>query len=479
LHGLKRILYEPLKITHYLQRRAIDYRSSKNIVMLNMKPSSNTEQAIWTISALNFEVKTMLSEGIGTLWIEGEISNFMCPASGHWYFTLKDKRAQCRAAMFKGKNNRVGFLPKNGQQVLVKAQVTLYEARGEYQLIVDHVEDAGVGELMRQYEKLKSELDKEGLFSNKLKQPLPTHPKKIGIITSSTGAAIRDVISVISRRAPHIPVLVFPTTVQGEQASDQILKALKLVKSNGECDVLLMVRGGGSLEDMWCFNDERIAREIAHFPIPVVTGIGHEIDFTLADFAADFRAPTPSVAAESVTPDCFELMQNIDYQVSQLVFQMTTKLAQNEDFLTQRQKRLANQHPTRQFDQLAMRLKFNYEKLIEQNQNRLSREQHRLQLCQSSIRQSTPLKVIVKKQEHLNQLSINKVNAVKQSLLLAEHQLAIQARSLDTLSPLKTLSRGFAKISKQQKLVSSVKQLIKGDAIEIALSDGNKQATII
>jgi exodeoxyribonuclease VII large subunit len=446
--------------------------------MLKMKPSSNTEHAIWTISALNFEVKTMLSEGIGTLWIEGEISNFVCPASGHWYFTLKDKRAQCRAAMFKGKNNRVGFLPKNGQQVLVKAQVTLYEARGEYQLVVEHVEDAGVGELMRQYEKLKNELDKEGLFSASLKQPLPTHPKKIAIITSPTGAAIRDVISVINRRAPHIPVLVFPTMVQGEQAADQILKALQLVKSNGECDVLLMVRGGGSLEDMWCFNDERIAREIAHFPIPVVTGIGHEIDFTIADFAADFRAPTPSVAAESVTPDRFELMQTIDYQVSQLVYQMTSKLARNNDFLTQRQKRLANQHPTRQFDQLAMRLKFNYEKLVEQNQNQLSTAQHRLQLCQLSIRQSTPLQVIDRKHDHLNQLLKHTVNAMKQNLLIAEHKLAIQARSLDTLSPLKTLSRGFAKVSKRQKLVSSIEQLTTGDAIEITLRDGSKQATI-
>ena len=443
-----------------------------------MKPSSKTEQAIWTISALNFEVKTMLSEGIGTLWIEGEISNFVCPASGHWYFTLKDKRAQCRAAMFKGKNNRVGFLPKNGQQVLVKAQVTLYEARGEYQLVVEHVEDAGVGELMRQYEKLKSDLDREGLFSANLKQPLPTHPKKIGIITSSTGAAIRDVISVISRRAPHIPVLVFPTVVQGEQASVQILKALQLVKSNGECDVLLMVRGGGSLEDMWCFNDERIAREIAHFDIPVVTGIGHEIDFTIADFAADLRAPTPSAAAESVTPDRFELMQTIDYQVSQLVSQITSMLTRNNDFLTQRQKRLTNQHPTRQFDQLALRLKFTYEKLLEQNQHQLSTAQHRMQLCQSSIRQSTPLQVIGEKQDHLNQLSINNLNAVKQSLLLAEHKLAIQARSLDTLSPLKTLSRGFAKVSKQRKLISSVKQLSAGDTIEIALSDGSKQAII-
>ena len=444
-----------------------------------MKPSSIINQAIWTISALNFEVKTMLSEGIGTLWIEGEISNFVRPASGHWYFTLKDNKAQCRAAMFKGKNNRVGFQPKNGQHVLVKAQVTLYEARGEYQLVVEHLEDAGVGELMRQYEKLKSDLEQEGLFSTALKKALPAQPKKIGIITSPTGAAIRDAISVIRRRAPHIPVLLFPTAVQGDQAADQILKALQLVKANNECDVLLMIRGGGSLEDMWCFNDERIAREIASFPIPVVTGIGHEIDFTIADFAADFRAPTPSVAAESVTPDRFELMQTIDYQLNRLTRQILSQLDTSNDLLTHRHKRLANQHPSRQFAQLAMRLKFNYDKLVEQSRNHLAAEQHRLQLCHSSIRQTTPLQVIEKKQNHLLHLTRNKVNAAKQRLLLAEHQLAIQSRSLDTLSPLKTLSRGFAKVSKQKKLVSSVNQLSTGDLIDITLSDGSKQATVI
>ncbi|MFT5656979.1 MAG: exodeoxyribonuclease VII large subunit [Gammaproteobacteria bacterium] len=443
-----------------------------------MRSSSASKQAIWTISALNFEVKTMLSQGIGTLWIEGEVSNFACPASGHWYFTLKDSRAQCRAAMFKGKNNRVGFLPKNGQQILIKAQVTLYEARGEYQLVVEHLEDAGVGELMRRYEKLKRDLEKEGLFSSESKRPLPAQPKKIGIVTSPTGAAIRDALSVIRRRAPHIPVLIFPTVVQGESAAEQILKALQLVRANNECDVLLLIRGGGSLEDMWCFNDERLAREIASFPIPVVTGIGHEIDFTIADFAADFRAPTPSVAAETVTPDRYELMQNIDYQLNRLTTQMLSRLSTSDEWLKQRHKRLANQHPSQQFDQLAMRLTFNYEKLLERFNSHLSSRQHRLQLCHSSIRQSTPLPMIEQKLDRLNQLRHDQTNAAMRQILLAEHKLAMHAKSLDTLSPLKTLSRGFAKLSKNQKLVSSVQQLSKGDEIEIMLSDGSKHAII-
>ena len=443
-----------------------------------MNPRLTGSDTIWTISALNFEVKTMLSEGIGSLWIEGEISNFACPASGHWYFTLKDERAQCRAAMFKGRNNRVGFLPKNGQHVLIRAQVTLYEARGEYQLVVDHLEDAGVGELMRRYEVLKSKLDREGLFDGRLKQPIPAQPKKIGIVTSPTGAAIHDVLSVLRRRAPHIPVLLFPTVVQGEQAAAQILQAMRNVKKHGGCDVLLLVRGGGSLEDMWCFNDETLAREIAHFPIPVVTGIGHEIDFTIADFVADLRAPTPSVAAETISPDRFELMQSVDEHLRRISNQTNQQLTHANEQLAGLNKRLQVQHPQRQFQALKIRLNYAYEALLERNRNHINNQKHRLRLCQSVIAQSSPLIRIRQQRETLNSLHNGITSAMKQQVLVAKHRLAIQAKSLDALSPLKTLSRGFAKISKNRKLVSSVDQLSSGDEIDITLSDGNKQATV-
>jgi len=210
-----------------------------------MKTAPSENDAIWSVSALNFEVKTILSEGIGSLWIEGEVSNFVEPASGHWYFTLKDERAQCRAAMFKGRNSRMGFTPVNGQSVLVKAQVTLYETRGEYQLIVDHIEDAGVGELKRFYEQLKHRLDKEGMFAQSRKKPLPAQPRHIGIITSPSGAAIRDALSVIRRRAPHVPVTIFPTQVQGDQAAGKIRHSLAQLEKFGRCDIVLMIRGGG------------------------------------------------------------------------------------------------------------------------------------------------------------------------------------------------------------------------------------------
>ncbi len=443
-----------------------------------MQPAQPANEAIWTVSALNFEVKTMLSQGIGTLWIEGEISNFARPASGHWYFTLKDEKAQCRAAMFKGRNSRVSFLPENGQKVLLRAQVTLYEARGEFQLVVDHLEDAGVGELMRRYEQLKAQLDKEGLFDRALKKPLPAHPKQIALVTSASGAAIRDVLSVIARRAPHIPVVVFPTPVQGETAASQIRQALKRVVDFGDCDVVLLVRGGGSLEDLWCFNDEALARDIFAFPIPLVTGVGHEIDFTIADFVADLRAPTPSVAAESITPDINELMQGIDDRVARLLGQLGLRLEQSRERLGYLLKALDQQHPTRQFEQLKLRLYHAYRSLLERQRARLGEDRHRLRLCQSTLAQSSPQVTIAQHQQKLARLLENHQSSIRQKLLLARHQLSLHSRSLDTLSPLKTLARGFATISKDDKLVTSVTQLSHGDEIDITLTDGKKRATV-
>jgi exodeoxyribonuclease VII large subunit len=443
-----------------------------------MQPNQPTTEAIWSVSALNFEVKTMLNQGIGTLWIEGEISNFACPASGHWYFTLKDEKAQCRAAMFRGRNSRVAFQPQNGQKVLVRAQVTLYEARGEFQLVVDHLEDSGVGELMRRYEQLKAQLGQEGLFDTALKKPVPTHPQKIALVTSASGAAIRDVLSVIERRAPHIPVVVFPTPVQGDSAAGQIRQALQRVAAYGECDLVLLVRGGGSLEDLWCFNDEALAREIVTFPIPVVTGVGHEIDFTIADFVADLRAPTPSVAAESTTPDINELMQGIDDRVARLLGQLELRLGKSRDKLGYLQKALDQQHPTRQFEQLKLRLTHAYGSLLERQRSRLAQERYRLSLCQSTLTQASPYVTIRQHRERLTRLLENQLAAMRQKLLLARHQLSLQSRSLDTLSPLKTLARGFATISKGDRLVTSAQQLSSGDDIDITLTDGKKQARV-
>jgi exodeoxyribonuclease VII large subunit len=443
-----------------------------------MQPTQPGQEAIWSVSALNFEVKTMLSRGIGTIWVEGEISNFASPASGHWYFTLKDDKAQCRAAMFRGRNSRLGFRPENGQKVLVRAQVTLYEARGEFQLVVDHLEDAGIGELMRRYEQLKARLGQEGLFDPALKKSIPAHPRKIGIVTSTTTAAIRDVLSVIERRAPHIPVVVYPAPVQGEAAAAQLREALDRAARHDACDVVLLVRGGGSLEDLWCFNDEALARDIAAFPLPLVTGIGHEIDFTIADFAADLRAPTPSVAAETITPDIQDLMQDLDYRVSRIRGEMENRLQQSRDRLRYLLRSLDQQHPTRQFAQLRLRLQHACDSLLGRIRYRLGEENHRARLAQTGLLRANPGDRIRQRQERVANLSLAQQTAVRQQLLRAKHAVELHLRSLDALNPAKTLARGFATVSKPDGLVTSVKQLDSGDEIEIVLADGKADAII-
>ncbi len=443
-----------------------------------MLPNQPTTEAIWSVSALNFEVKNLLQQGLGTLWIEGEISNFACPASGHWYFTLKDDKAQCRAAMFRGRNTRVGFQPQNGQKVLVRAQVSLYEARGEFQLIVDHLEDAGVGELMRRYEQLKAKLAAEGLFDADRKKQLPGHPRHIALITSTTGAAIRDVLSVIARRAPHIPVLVFPTAVQGDAATAEIRRALAKVREHATCDVVLLVRGGGSLEDLWCFNDEQLARDLAEFPLPVVTGVGHEIDFTIADFVADLRAPTPSVAAESITPDRNELMLGIDDRVARMLGQLEGRLLQARERLGFVARALDQQHPARQVEQFRLRLQQVYTRLRERLQVRLAEDRYRLQLCHSILAQVDPRLRIDRHRERLDRLLADHQDAMQKTLLLARHRLSLQSRTLDTLSPLKTLARGFATVSKQDRLVTSATELERDDSVEIRFVDGTTRARV-
>src|SRR5271155_4049554 len=258
---------------------------------------------VYSVSRLNREVRVLLERGFGSLWLEAEISNLAKPSSGHWYFSLKDATAQVRCCMFRQRNMLCAFAARDGQKVLVRARIGLYEQRGEYQLVIDHMEDAGLGALKRQFEELSARLAAEGLFAPERKRPLPVLPKRIGVITSPSGAAVRDILHVLARRFAAVPVLIYPVAVQGAAAAAEIVAALSLAGRRAECDVLILARGGGSLEDLWAFNDEALARAIAACPVPVVSGIGHEVDFTIADFAADVRAATPSAAAEIVVPD--------------------------------------------------------------------------------------------------------------------------------------------------------------------------------
>ncbi|MGH8269945.1 MAG: exodeoxyribonuclease VII large subunit, partial [Steroidobacteraceae bacterium] len=283
------------------------------------EPDAAPGRSVYTVSRLNKEVRTMLERGLGVIWVEGELSNFAQPSSGHWYFSLKDRDAQVRCAMFRLKNAALGFTPKAGQQVIARGRVSLYEPRGEYQLIVDHLEEAGLGALQREFERLKAKLAAEGLFASERKRGLPRFPRRIAVVTSPTGAAVRDVLNILARRFPPAAVLVYPTPVQGAAAAPAIAQALQLASARMDCDVLILARGGGSLEDLWAFNDEQVARAIRACAIPVVTGIGHEIDFTIADFAADARAPTPSGAAELVAPDrvaCLEALARMESRMT-------------------------------------------------------------------------------------------------------------------------------------------------------------------
>lgn len=303
--------------------------------------STQNSPSIYTVSRLNQTVRLLLEQEMGQVWISGEISNFSQPSSGHWYFTLKDDTAQVRCAMFRNSNRRVAFRPQHGQQVLVRANITLYEPRGDYQIIVESMQPAGEGLLQQQYEQLKQKLSAEGLFDPIHKQSLPAPARQVGVITSKTGAALHDVLHVLQRRDPSLPVIIYPTAVQGADAPLQIVRAIELANLRDECDVLIVGRGGGSLEDLWSFNDERVARAIFTSKIPVVSAVGHETDVTIADFVADLRAPTPSAAAEIVSRNQTELLRQIQSQQQRMEMAMDYYLAQRSRRFTQLHHRLA------------------------------------------------------------------------------------------------------------------------------------------
>src|SRR3990172_11056784 len=318
--------------------------------MINMKEESPeqpdaTQRDIYSISRLNHEVRGMLEADFPMIWVEGEISNIARPSSGHLYFSLKDETAQVRCAMFRTRSRHIGLNPDNGMQVLARARVSLYEPRGDFQLIVEQMEETGDGALRRAFELLKQRLSAEGLFDPAHKIPLPALPRQIGIITSPSGAAIRDILHVLKRRFPALPVLIYSIPVQGASAAPEIARMINLAAQRNECDVLILARGGGSLEDLWAFNEEMVARAIYHCPIPIITGIGHEIDFTIADFAADVRAPTPSAAAELVSPDRAQMLHVVKNVEARLAHLARAMLARQRERLTWLQRRLV--HPGR------------------------------------------------------------------------------------------------------------------------------------
>jgi len=428
---------------------------------------------ILTVSRLNREVRTLLEGSFPLLWIEGEISNFACPSSGHWYFTLKDEQAQVRCAMFRNRNQLCRFKPVNGMQVLVRAKVGLYEGRGEFQVIAEHIEEAGDGALRRAFDALKAKLDKEGLFDPALKKPIPTLPRSIGVITSPTGAAIHDILSVLERRFPALPVIIYPTPVQGITAAEKIAAMIDLAVSRNECDVLLVTRGGGSLEDLWAFNEEVLARAIHRCPLPVVSAIGHEVDFTIADFVADYRAPTPSAGAEHLSPHQDEWRLALDNRLQQLKNTVHHHLQQCQQQLLHNSARLKQFHPGIRLVQNAQRLDNLELRYQNARQTLLERCKSRVEQLSTKLLQQSPIYKInyYRDKQHNLRHSLNQ--AISQKIKNSQLSLISVSRALDTISPLSTLDRGYSILRKKDRTIIKSKQQIQvGESIQAQLTDG-------
>ncbi|AWQ50471.1 exodeoxyribonuclease VII large subunit [Serratia marcescens] len=429
--------------------------------------------SIFTVSRLNQTVRQLLEMEMGQIWLSAEISNLSQPASGHWYFTLKDDRAQVRCAMFRNSNRRVTFRPQNGQQVLVRASITLYEPRGDYQLIAESMQPAGDGLLQQQFEQLKQRLSAEGLFDQQFKQPLPVPAKCVGVITSASGAALHDILQVLQRRDPSLPIVIYPTSVQGAEAPMQIVRAIETANRRDECDVLIVGRGGGSLEDLWSFNDERVARAIFASRIPIVSAVGHETDVTIADFVADLRAPTPSAAAELVSRNQLELLRQLQSQQQRLEMAMDYYMAQRQQQFTRIHHRLQQQHPHLRLAR-QQTLLFKLQRRMEDGmQQQLRLAARRSERAQQRLAQVQPQGRIHRYQQRVQQQEYRLQQAMERQLNAYRQRFGVACSQLETVSPLATLARGYSVTQTPRgELLKTTKQAQVGELLKTRLQDG-------
>ncbi|HAB24351.1 MAG: exodeoxyribonuclease VII large subunit [Pantoea sp.] len=436
---------------------------------MSLPPVAN----VFTVSRLNTTVRQLLEQEMGSVWLSAEISNFSQPASGHWYFTLKDDGAQVRCAMFRNSNRRVTFRPQHGQQILVRATITLYEPRGDYQLIIESMHPAGEGALQQQFELLKAKLASEGLFDQQHKQPLPEPAKQVGVITSATGAALHDVLRVLHRRDPSLPVIIYPTPVQGADAPAAIVRAIELANQRAECDVLIVGRGGGSLEDLWSFNEERVARAIFASRIPVVSAVGHETDVTIADFVADLRAPTPSAAAEIVSRNQTELLRQLLSQQQRLEMAMDYYLAQQQRRFSRLDHRLQQQHPQLRLARQQTALFRLQQRLNEAMENRLRQSLRQQDRLSQRLAAHQPQPRLFQAQRQLEQMRYRLQQSMEKTLNRDRQRFATLAAQLEGVSPLATLARGFSVTTDSAgQVVKKTAQLQSGDTLRTRLDDG-------
>ncbi|PRA71584.1 exodeoxyribonuclease VII large subunit [Pseudomonas sp. MYb187] len=434
------------------------------------------DRDVLTVSQLNGRARVLLEDVFRNVWVEGEISNLARPASGHVYFTLKDSGAQVRCALFRQNAARVRQALRDGLAVKVRGKVSLFEGRGDYQLILDTVEPAGDGALRLAFEALKEKLGAEGLFSAENKVALPAHPQRIGIVSSPTGAVIRDIISVFRRRAPQVELTLIPTAVQGREAINQIVRALQLADSRG-FDALILARGGGSLEDLWCFNEEAVARAIAACVTPIVSAVGHETDVSISDFVADVRAPTPSAAAELLAPDSSDLQRRIDSLKRRLLLRIQSRLAHDRlrlDSLTRRLRhpgeRLRQQ--AQRLDDLDMRLRRAFEQRLNQRRERLARLDTRLAA-------QHPGRTLALLKQRLDSLAERLPRAMRETLKDRRQRLQAQVQTLHVVSPLATLGRGYSiLLDERGQAIRNAEQTRNGQRLTARLGDGELQVRV-
>ncbi|MBA6414790.1 exodeoxyribonuclease VII large subunit [Colwellia sp. 6M3] len=438
------------------------------------------QQHILQVSELTKKVRFILESELNTVWLCGEISNFIAASSGHWYLSLKDQKSQVRCAMFKGNNRKVRIQPQNGQQVLVRAKVSLYEPRGDFQLIIEQMESAGEGLLRQQYQLLKDKLHSEGLFELHYKQVIPKLIQTVGIITSPTGAAVKDIITVLNRRNPLLKVIIYPVLVQGEQAKYDIAQAIALANQRNEVDVLLITRGGGSLEDLWAFNEEIVARAIFQSRLPTISGVGHEIDTTLSDYVADLRAPTPSAAAELVSADVDERINSVKALLSRAQLAIKQQIQRSRFSVVNLNHRLSQVHPEHQLqnkqqksDELTLRLQGFISR-------KLNQVKHQPGYLQQRLLNASPANKIKRNLLYCEQLKTQLSIAQQRLLMLKRESFAHQCEQLHIVSPLATIARGYSITRTEQgEMIKSIKDITIENNIKVEVSDGVIEAKVI
>jgi exodeoxyribonuclease VII large subunit len=442
-------------------------------------PTEPAERNVYTVSRLNREVRILIERGLGVVWVEGELSNLSVPSSGHWYFSMKDRDAQLRCAMFRQKNMSVGFTPKSGQQILARGRVSLYEPRGDYQFIVEHLEEAGVGALKREFERLKAKLAAEGLFALERKRSLPRFPRRIGVVTSPTGAALRDILHILGRRFPPAAVLIYPTPVQGDASIPLIVEAIQTASARAECDVLIVARGGGSIEDLWAFNDERVARAIHASAIPVVSGIGHEIDFTIADFVADLRAPTPSAAAELIAPDKADLLRRFRAYGITISRNASEAVARQKSRLEIAARGALFREPANLIATAWQSVDLAERVLHFSARDRMGECRKSIEGYFARLREHRPDQFLQIKRHFLEATAARMRQRVSSVMQSARHSLERADGLIRILAPKATLKRGFSITTDEAGvIVRSSKAVKKGRKIVTRLADGTLKSVV-